>query len=131
MFLLRCLNDAITRFNLVPESGSAEDCDKGEVGGIEVFPMLRLGDGSRFPSRGNEPFVFILGPWMYHCQWSPNSSPDKPEELLKGRMVRDLHHQMTLSAESPVLVELARIVQVLMLDSRPQLTQMWKALSED
>ena len=63
MFLLRCLNDAITRFNLVPESGSAEDCDKGEVGGIEVFPMLRLGDGSRFPSLGSEPFVFILGPW--------------------------------------------------------------------
>lgn len=46
----------------IPESGSAEDCDKGEVGGIEVFPMLRLGDGSRFPSLGNEPFVFILGP---------------------------------------------------------------------
>ena len=28
-----------------------------------VLPMLRLGDGSRFPSLGSEPFVFILGPW--------------------------------------------------------------------
>lgn len=46
----------------IPESGSAEDCDKGEVGGIVVLPMLRLGDGSRFPSLGREPFVFILGP---------------------------------------------------------------------
>lgn len=54
-----------------------------------------------------------------------------PEELLKGRMVRDLHHKMTLSVESPVLLELAQIVQVLMLDSRPQLTLTWKVLSED
>jgi len=46
----------------IPESGSADKESKGEVGGAVVLPMLRLGDGSRFPSLGSEPFVFILGP---------------------------------------------------------------------
>ena len=45
-----------------------------------VLPMLRLGDGSRLPSLGSEPFVFILGPWAQvgaygrHLQiWSKES----------------------------------------------------------
>jgi len=48
----------------MPESGSANDWgDRGEVGGMELLlPMLRLGDGSRFPSLGREPLVFIRGP---------------------------------------------------------------------
>ena len=114
---------------LVPESCSANDWgDRGEVGGMELLlPMLRLGDGSRFPSLGREPLVFIRGPWTQVDAYSGWSNPDfgesdgdQPEGWLKGRMVRVLRHQQSLSGESlvstPLLVELTPMVQqVLML----------------
>ena len=49
-----------------PDSGSANDWgdSRGDVGAmVELLPMLRLGDGSRFPSLGRDPLVFIRGPW--------------------------------------------------------------------
>lgn len=54
-----------------------------------------------------------------------------PEVWLKGKMVRDLRHQMALSGESPVQV-VESTQMVLKLDSRPKLSQRWwKVLLED
>ena len=50
---------------------------------------------------------------------------------LKGKMVRDLRHQMAPSGETPVQV-VESTQMVLKLDSRPKLSQRWwKVLLED